>query len=117
MEGVTQYITEAAVDNVFRFAAGAPYGSQIAFTYIRQEIVDGSDRSKIDQRIMSRVARRGMPWVFGIDREEIDVWLSQRGFKLVDHAGAAEYKKRYLDPIGRQMNIYDGERNVLAEVN
>ena len=40
MEGVSQYITEEAVENVFRFAAQAPTGSWVAFTYIKREIID-----------------------------------------------------------------------------
>ena len=117
MEGVTQYITEEAVENIFRFAAQAPTGSRIAFTYIKREIIDGSVRSRIDQRIMKRVARRGMPWVFGIDGEILEGWLNQREFKLIDQAGAEDYRERYLDPVGRRLNIYDGERIVLAEIS
>ena len=117
VEGVTQYITEEAVENIFRFAAQAPTGSQIAFTYIKRKIIDGSVRSKVDQRIMKRVARRGMPWVFGIDGEFLDVWLNQRGFILIDRAGAEDYREKYLDPVGRRLNIYEGERIVLAEIS
>jgi methyltransferase (TIGR00027 family) len=116
MEGVTQYISGQAVDKVFRFAAQASKSSRFAFTFIKREIIDGSARSSIDQRIMKRVARRGMPWVFGIDEQKIEEWLNQRGFKLVDQAGAADYREMYLDPVGRQLNIYTGESIVLAEV-
>ena len=116
MEGVTQYISEQAVENIFGFAAQAPKSSRFAFTYIKREIIEGSARSSIDQRIMKRVARRGMPWVFGIDGQRLGEWLNQRGFKLIDQAGGADYRARYLDPVGRQLNIYMGERIVLAEV-
>ena len=116
MEGVTQYITEEAVENIFKDAAQAPTGSRIAFTYIKREIIDGSVRSKDDQRIMQRVARRGMPWVFGIDGEILEGWLNQRGFILIDQSGAEDYRERYLDPVGRRLNIYEGERIVLAEI-
>jgi len=117
MEGVTQYITEEAVEDVFAFAAQAPTGSRIAFTYVKRKIIEGSVRSKVDQRIMKRVARRGMPWVFGIDGEFLEGWLNQHGFKIIDQAGAEDYRERYLDPVGRRINIYDGERIVLAEIS
>ena len=81
------------------------------------KIIDGSVRSKVDQRIMKRVARRGMTWVFGIDGEFLDVWLNQRGFILIDRAGAEDYREKYLDPVGRRLNIYEGERIVLAEIS
>jgi methyltransferase (TIGR00027 family) len=114
-EGVTQYITAEAVDATLRFAAQAAPGSQIAFTYIHSGIVDGSERSSDDQRIISRVASRGMPWVFGLAPNEIKAWLARRGFKLVDQADASEYRRRYVTPVGRELNIYEGERMALGE--
>ena len=115
-EGVTQYITAEAVDATLKFASQAAAGSRIAFTYIDLGILEGTSRTRTDQRIMSRVASRGMPWVFGIDPAEIESWLSGRGFKLIDHADAMDYRNRYVTPVGRELNIYEGERMVLAEV-
>lgn len=117
MEGVTQYISEQAVENIFGFASQASISSRLAFTYIKLEIIEGTARSNIDQRIMGRVARRGMPWKFGIDAKLLGEWLNLRGFKLIDQSGGADYRERYLDPVGRQMNIYEGERIALAEVS
>jgi methyltransferase (TIGR00027 family) len=115
-EGVTQYITAEAVGATLNFAATAAPGSQIAFTYIHRGIVDGSTRSEIDQKIINRVGRRGMPWIFGLDPAEVDVWLARWGFKLVDNADASQYRVRYLAPVERKMTVYEGERMVLAEV-
>lgn len=117
MEGVTQYISEQAVEHIFGFAAQAPKSSRFAFTYIKLEIIEGTARSNIDQRIMGRVARRGMPWIFGIDGQILGEWLDQRGFKLIDQSGGADYRERYLDPVGRRLNIYAGERIALVEVS
>jgi methyltransferase (TIGR00027 family) len=115
-EGVTQYITAEAVEDTLRFVADTAPGSQIAFTYIRRAILDGTARSAIDQRIMSRVEKRGMPWIFGLDPSEVETFLGQWGLKILDHADANEYRTRYVTPVGRQMDIYAGERMVLAEV-
>jgi methyltransferase (TIGR00027 family) len=115
-EGVTQYITAEAVDDTLKFVSGSAPGSQVAFTYIERGIVDGSARSADDQRIMSRVERRGMPWIFGLESSELDAWLARRGLKLSDQADASEYCKRYVSPIGRQMQIYAGEKMALAEI-
>jgi methyltransferase (TIGR00027 family) len=116
-EGVTQYLTVEAVDATLSFVKSATPGSQIAFTYIDRGIIDGSNRSRTDQQIMSRVARRGMPWVLGLAPAGVEKWLEQRGFTLLDHAGATDYRDRYLAPVGRQATVYAGERMVLAEVS
>jgi hypothetical protein len=115
-EGVTQYITAEAVDATPKSAASAASGSQIAFTYVNRRIIDGSRRSQVDQQIMSRVRRRGMPWVFGLDPAEVEEWLERRGYRLLEHAGASDYRARYLAPVGRKATIYEGEKMVLAEV-
>jgi methyltransferase (TIGR00027 family) len=115
-EGVTQYITASAVDATLAVVRRSAPGSRIAFTYIHAGIIDGSSRSEMDQRIMARVARRGMPWVFGLDPEKIGDWLEDRGFRLVDRADAAAYRARYVTPVDRELAIYEGERMALAGV-
>ena len=116
-EGVTQYITAEAVDATFRYVsrATAP-GSEIVFTYIHRGIVDGSARSETDEIFVSATQRGGMPWIFGLDPAELAGYLAARVLSLVDHAGASEYRARYLDPLSRQMDVYEGERMVLAQV-
>lgn len=116
-EGVTQYITAEAVDSVLRYVSRvAALGTQIAFTYIQHGIIDGSARSETDEGFVSATQRGGMPWVFGLDPAELAGYLAARGFTLIDHAGASEYRRRYLDPIGRQINVYEGEQMALAQV-
>lgn len=114
-EGVTQYITAEAVDATFRYVSrAAATGSEIVFTYIRRGIVDGSARSAADQKLVSVLQRVGMPWVFGLDPTELAQYLAERGLKLIKDVGASDYQARYLDPIGRKMNVFEGERIALA---
>lgn len=114
-EGVTQYITAEAVDATFRYVSrAAATGSEIVFTYIRRGIVDGSARSAADQKLVSVLQRVGMPWVFGLDPTELAQYLAERGLKLIKDLGASDYQARYLDPIGRKMNVFEGERIALA---
>ena len=114
-EGVTQYITAEAVDATFRcVSCTAATGSKIVFTYIHRGIIDGSTRSDLDQKIVSAVQRFGMPWVFGLDPTEVSQYLAVRGLKLIEDVGASDHKAHYLDPIGRKMNVFEGERIALA---
>jgi methyltransferase (TIGR00027 family) len=117
-ESVTQYITAAAVDGTLRFVTEAPgKGSTIVFTYVRQGLIDGSDASELEQQMASMVARLGSPWIFGIDPAVIERFLTDRGLSFIEEVDAAEYQKRYLVPLGRELEVIEIERAVLAGVD
>jgi methyltransferase (TIGR00027 family) len=116
-EGVTQYITAEAVDATFRYVScAASSGSRIVFTYIPRGIVDGYARSATDEKVISVARQGGSPWIFGIDPSELEATLGARGLVLLEEVWAPDYRERYLDPIGRELSIYEGERVVLARV-
>jgi len=116
-EGVTQYIAAEAVDSTFRYVSHAgALGSRIVFTYIHRGLIDGSVRMEGAQKLISELERQGEPWGFGIDPAELSQYLAARGLKLVEDVGARDYRTRYLDPIGRAMDIFEGERVAVAEV-
>jgi len=116
-EGVTQYITAEAVNNTLEFVSGVSrVGSAIAFTYVRRGIIDGTDRPEWFQPFLSFAKKVGSPFIFGLDQVELEQYLADRGLKLIDDIGAAEYQDLYLEQLGREMNVFDGERVAFAEV-
>jgi methyltransferase (TIGR00027 family) len=116
-EGVTQYISAEAIDVTLQYVVGsAAVGSTLVFTYIDRGVIDGAVRVEGGQRLMSALERQGEPWVFGIDPYEITAYLGARGLSLGQDAGGSAYRRRYLDPLGRRMGIFEGERVVLARV-
>ena len=116
-ESVTQYITAEAVDSTLRtVAAVSGAGSAIAFTYVRRGIIDGTDRPEWMGSFLSFAARVGSPMIFGLDQAEVPQYLSDRGLRLIEDVGAADYQARYLEPVGRELNVFDGERIAYAEV-
>jgi methyltransferase (TIGR00027 family) len=116
-EGVTQYLDAESVDSVFRYIsrAAAPRG-RIVFTYVNRGLIDGSVRMEGDRKLLSEVERQGEPWLFGIHPAELAGYLEARGFKLTEDVGAADYRSRYLRPVGRRMRLFKGERVAVAEV-
>jgi len=116
-EGVTQYITVEAVDATLRAIPRiSAANSTIVFTYIWRGIIDGSARSQVEERIVSSARRLGSPWVFGLEPVEVPAYLAERGLAIVEDIGADEYRERYLEPVGRRMNVFEGERMVMARV-
>lgn len=115
-EGVTQYIEASAVDATLEHlrCAIAP-GSRVVFTYIHRGLIDGSAEIEGTHKLLAELKRQGEPWVFGIHPAELSRYLAGRGFRLLEDVGAAEYRARYLAPIGRVMDVFDGERVAVAE--
>jgi methyltransferase (TIGR00027 family) len=94
-EGVTMYLSAAAVDATVRAVAAlsAP-GSPFVFTYM--------DRAHMTQPgLLARIVRRwvagqGEPLVFGWDPPALAGWLAERGLDLEDDVTFAEGAHRLL---------------------
>jgi methyltransferase (TIGR00027 family) len=115
-EGVTQYLTAEAVSDTLEFVSGVSGAdSAIVFSYVRRGLIDGTDRPEWFEPFMAFANRVGSPMIFGLDRAELEQYLSERGLALIDDVGAAEYRDLYLRQLGREMHVFDGERVALAE--
>ncbi|NUO52757.1 MAG: SAM-dependent methyltransferase [Polyangiaceae bacterium] len=95
-EGVTNYLTEAAVAAVLVMVGQNAAGSRIVFTYIHRGVVDGTARFEGADKLVSNVKRLGEPWTFGILPSEIERWLGGFGIALEDDLGADAYRAKYL---------------------
>ncbi|MEJ2601484.1 MAG: SAM-dependent methyltransferase [Anaerolineales bacterium] len=79
-EGVTQYITAEAVDDTLDFVSnGSGPGSAIVFTYVRRGIIDGTDQPEWFRGFASFAEKVGSPMIFGLDPDQLEHYLSERG--------------------------------------
>ncbi len=116
-EGVTQYLSGAAVDATLRYISNTvPPGSRLVFTYVERAIIDGSGDRSITDTLRSELERHGEPWRFGIDPDELDGYLEARRFELLEDVGADDYRTRYLEPLGRELDLFEGEHVAVASV-
>jgi methyltransferase (TIGR00027 family) len=115
-EGVTQYITEGAVDSTLRTVAETAGGGRIVFTYVEERIVEGNGRTAVEEAILEMVEGQDNPWVTGFAPDQIGAYLADRGLDLQEDVGADEYRRRYLEPIDREMRLFDGEHAVVATI-
>jgi len=116
-EGVTQYITAEAVDRTLKFVSGVSgNGSAIIFTYVRKEIIDGTDRPEWFEPFLSFARMVGSPMIFGLNQGNLEQYLSDRGFILISDIGADEFQELYLKPLHRELSVIDLERVALAKV-
>jgi len=116
-EGVTQYLTAEAVSHTLEYVSGVSGDqSAIVFTYVRRGIVDGTDCPEWFRQFTAFASRVGSPLIFGLDPNELEQYLSDRGFKLIDDVGAADYPDLFLKQLDRKMTVFEGERIAFARV-
>ena len=97
-EGVTMYISAAAVDSTLKFIAtqSAP-GSSVVFDYMPHELIQGNfDNYKDVRRLAFWVKYRGEPFVFGIEKGKGRSFVEHRGLMVLSDIGPKEMEAQYL---------------------
>ncbi|HJL53539.1 MAG TPA: SAM-dependent methyltransferase [Arenicellales bacterium] len=112
-EAVSQYLTEAAVRRTFEFLSKAPAGSQLTFTYVRKDFIEGKNLYGLE-KFYTEVIIKNKQWLFGFDPEEVDNFLSEYGWRFMEHLGYDELAERYMKPTGRELPSMMIERMVYA---
>jgi methyltransferase (TIGR00027 family) len=97
LEGVTMYLTEAAIESTFACVArySAP-GSRFAFTYSAAELLHDTSAEARRERAVVRLV--GEPFRFGFDPATLGEWLGARGFQLEQNESLAQIAARLLLP-------------------
>ena len=115
-EGVTNYLTEAAVDTTLRWCARSAPGSLVLFTYVHRDVLTNPGAYVGTQRLFATLARAREALTFGIDPSELPAFLATRGLALHSDVGAAEYRERYFKDAARTMRGHEFYRVALASV-
>jgi methyltransferase (TIGR00027 family) len=115
-EAVTQYLSEAAVVQIFKFFAKAAPGSRIVFTYVRKSVIEGRSEIPGARRLLDSVAENGAPWTFGLEPSSLKQYFEPYHLELVADVGAADYRDLYLRPIERSLTVSEVERMATAVV-
>ena len=115
-EGVTNYLTEAAVTAVLSWIGSCASGSKVVFTYVHAGLLDGSRRFEGGEHILRNVQKLGEPWTFGLHPDEVASFVADRGLSLQEDAGADDYRRRYLGDSPRLLHGYAFYRIAVADV-
>lgn len=113
-EGVTQYLTEAAVRDTLQFLAKAKPGSRMVFTYVLKDFIDGQNTYGLDS-LYQRFRVKNQWWLFGMYPHDVAAFIGEYSWRVLEQVGADEFSKRYLKPAGRMGAIAEIERAVYAE--
>jgi methyltransferase (TIGR00027 family) len=113
-EGVTQYLTADAVAATFDQLRQAASGSRLDFTYVRRDFIDGLNLYGAAS-LYRRFRQRSQVWKFGMMPEDVDGFLAEYGWRLIDQAGPDELTDRYIRPAGRNLTASQLEWSAYAE--
>ncbi len=94
-EGVTNYLSDAAVSKVLSLVGKSAAGGRLIFTYMHRGVLDGSVHFPGGARARERVKRLGEPWTYGLDPRETESFLRSFGLVLDEDVGADAYRARY----------------------
>jgi methyltransferase (TIGR00027 family) len=112
-EGVTQYLTPAAVRATFEQLHRLSPGNRLIFTYIRQDFIDGTNLYGA-QSVYRRLRRRRQIWKSGFEPERLQEILRGYGWRLIEQAGPSYYRDTYIRPTGRTLSASPIEWAALA---
>lgn len=115
-EGVTNYLTDDAVDATLRWCAGAAAGSQLIVTYVDRRVLTDPGAFHGAERVFSTLQRAGEQMTFGIAPADLPAYLDERGLSLVSDVGAADIRRRYLGPAADRIRGHEFYRVALARI-
>lgn len=114
-EGVTQYISEEAIQRTLAFVGKSAPGSIILFTYVLKSIIERRSDIPDAEHMLDTVAKTA-PWIFGLEPTSLPTFLKPFHLALVADVGNADYQEKYLKSLGRNLVVFQGERIVYATV-
>ena len=96
-EGTTQYLKAEAVDETLAFISNnSGEGSSIIFDYAFQSALNGTLHREEAKKWRTAFERRGEPPTFGIEEEDIEEFLSSRGFYQVKNVTTESLEGSYF---------------------
>lgn len=113
-EGVTQYLSAEAVAATLDALRPLAPGSRLAFSYVRQDFIDGTNRYGAEA-LYRRFRQRTELWKSGLVPEEVGDMLAEYGWRLSEQVGPSYYRDTYIRPTGRTLSASAIEWTVLAE--
>lgn len=113
-EGVTQYLSADSVRSTFEFLRSATPGSRLAFTYIRSDFIDGTNRYGAES-LYRRFRVRSQLWQFGLDPDRVAAFIEPYGWQLIEQAGPDYLTEHYISPTGRKLTASQVEWTAYAE--
>ena len=96
-EGVTYYLSLQAVDSILSFVrTNSALDSSICFDYaaLSREALSENGAQKLREQL--KTDHPGEPTKFGIREGELEAFMSERGYRIVEHLTSSDMEEKYL---------------------
>ncbi|MBI5952945.1 MAG: class I SAM-dependent methyltransferase [Chloroflexi bacterium] len=108
-QGVTQYLTPAAVDSTLAFITQhSPVGSSVIFDYMYPTLLDGTVKHGEVAKMRSNRWMSGEMMTFGIPEGAVKDFLEKRGFTNVQDAGQKFLHDTYFHGLNAKRTVAYG---------
>ena len=106
-EGVCKYLTRNAVNELLTAVSGnSCKGSSIVFDYLFQSMIDRTSGSMLADRMLNFQAKKGEPYLFGLQENNPEQLILGKGFSKVKNATAENIKNMYFKKNSRGKKIH-----------
>ena len=95
-EGVTNYLTPASVNTIFRVLTRFGKGSSVIFTYIDKHVLESPGMFETGGAPPGPRSEKDEPRAFGFYPSELPHYLDLFGFTLQEDTCAGEYRRLYM---------------------
>jgi methyltransferase (TIGR00027 family) len=116
-EGVSNYLTEAAVNSMLGFMGRSANGSRVVFTYVHRDIIRDPSRFVGGEKLHRRLAKLGEQQTFGLDPSDVPSFIAKHGLRLTLDIGSVDYRMKYLKGRAGQPRGHEFYRVAVAEVS
>jgi len=109
MEGIIQYLTKEAVDELFKliYELSVP-GSRAVFDYIYASVLRRENIYHGESNIYKKVNSAREPWLFGIEKGETEAFVKNYHFQLIQDLDSEDLEKMFFR---------DESGNIVAKIN
>ncbi|GHO57985.1 class I SAM-dependent methyltransferase [Ktedonobacter robiniae] len=115
-EGVTQYLSEEAIHRTLAFVGTSAPGSILVLTYVLKSFIERRSDIPGTKKMMDMMAKRGSPWLFGLEPSSVASYLAPFHLRLTADVGSTEHQTRYFKSVRRELVVSEVERIAQATV-
>lgn len=97
IEGLLMYLNNQSVGDTFDMISNfAGPQSEVVFDVVYSSVIRRENRYYGENDLYGSVARAGEPWTFGLEKEDLDSFLSRHGMRSQECLDAADLERRYF---------------------